>query len=384
MNHAVMLLSNAFRPDPRVLKEAESLVTLGYQITIICWDRASEMKPEENLESGVHVIRVQSIPSAYGTGMKQLFRLPRFWLATLPILNRLDPDLIHCHDFDTLPIGLLWGKIHHRPIVYDAHEYYAQLCKPRLQGLSGALLYRFIGVAERLSARRASAVVTVDDLLGSVYDRINRQVVIIGHYPNRSFAKEPNPVFTRRDLTLIYVGRLSIDRGLLSYANILRALCQQNIPARLKLVGVFTSADEEQIFRNHCRGLEDSIDILGWIPYQQIFPLLRESDIGLAILKPEPRYVVALPVKLFEYMAAGLPVVASNFSPIAGILQNCCCGALVDPLNPEDAFHQIRYWWENRGEARLVGENGRQAILQKYNWESLVGQLDKLYHLLLH
>ncbi len=316
--------------------------------------------------------------------MRQLVHLPRFWLATLPILNRLSPDLIHCHDFDTLPVGLLWGKVHRRPVVYDAHEHYARLCQPRLQGLSGALLYRFIDIAERVSARAASAVVTVDNVLGSVYCRINRHVVIIGHYPNRTFASETNPVFTRRDLTLTYIGRLSIDRGILIYVDLLRSLREQGIPARLRLVGVFTSAKEEHSFHNHSNGLEDNIDIINWVHYKHIFMLLRDSDIGLAILKPEPRYVVALPVKLFEYMAAGLPVVASNFLPIAEVFKDTHCGLLVDPLAPGAALSQIRYWWENPKEARLAGENGRRAILQKYNWESLIGQLDKLYRLLLH
>ncbi len=384
MNHAVMLLSNAFRPDPRVLKEAESLAALGYRISIVCWDRLSEMEPEETLESGVHVLRVQAIHSAYGIGMRQLLHLPRFWLATLPILNRLGPDLIHCHDFDTLPLGLLWGKIHRRPVVYDAHEYYALLCKPRLHGPCGKLLYRLIDFAERVSARAASTVVTVDESLGATYRQMNKRVVIIGHYPNRHYAAETTHVFNHTSLTLIYIGRLSVDRGVLIYIDLLRRLREKGIPARLRLVGVFTSQEEEEHVRQYCQELGEALDIIYWIHYKKVFALLREADIGLVILQPEPRYVAALPVKLFEYMAAGLPVVASNFSPIASILEETRCGVTIDPLAPEAAVHHVIYWWEHPEEARFAGENGRQAILQRYNWETFTSELDHLYRSLLN
>lgn len=384
IRHIVMLLSNVFRPDPRVLKEAESLAGLGYKITIVCWDRTSEMKPEETLESGVHILRVQKVASSYGIGLRQLMHLPCFWLATLPILKHLRPDLVHCHDFDTLPAGLLWGKVSHRPVIYDAHEYYARLCQPRLQGIVGTRLYRWIDRAERLGARFASAVVTVDERLGGVYRHVNRHVAIIGHYPNRMFAMERNPIFSRSYLTLVYIGRLSADRGLFVYAELLRSLRQQGIPAKLRLVGVFTSPEEELRLRDQAKDLEDALEFMGWVPYKQVFDVLRQADIGLTLLQPEPRYAAAIPVKLFEYMAAGLAVLASNFDPIAEVFRDVSCGTMIDPLNKDEAVNQVRYWWEHPDEARLAGEKGRQAVLQKYNWETLIGPLASLYRSLEH
>ena len=377
--HVVMLLSNPFRPDPRVLKEANSLTAISYQVSIICWDRASEMKPEETLETGVHISRIQNVRSSYGLGIRQLLRIALFWLVTLPILNRLQPDLIHCHDFDTLPVGLLWGKLHRRAVIYDAHEYYAELCKPRLFGVGGKLVHWLISVGERIGTRIASAVITVDKGLASIYRRSNRKVMIIGHYPNRILAAKSTPIFGRAELILIYIGRLSVDRGLLIYLDLLRNLREQGIPARLKLAGTFAPPNEEQRLIERCQGLENELDILGWIHYSQVPALLRTADVGLAILQPEPRYVKALPVKLFEYMAAGLPVVASNFPSIADIMNDIQCGTLVEPQDVQAAVEQIRYWWEHPDEVRKIGERGRQAVLEKFNWETSVGQLGSLY-----
>lgn len=379
-----MLLSNAFRPDPRVLKEANSLQKAGFSVTILCWDRAAELAQLETLESGVEVIRIQNVPSAYGIGKGQLLRLPRFWRETIGLLNQIQPDLVHCHDFDTLPAGLAWGRRHSAAIVYDAHEYYADLCQPRLTGLSGTLLYHLIRIGELAGSRLASAVVTVDDTLGNIYRRHNQDVVIIGHYPAIEFASNPAPVFRRNEIHLIYAGRLSADRGTTKYVEILRCLIQLGLPARLTLAGVFTPASEEETLRKQSLDVADRISLAGWIPYSQMPALLETADIGLAILQPEPRYAAALPVKMFEYMACGLPVVASNFPPIQAIYEQCHFGVLVDPQAPvETIANLIAGWWKSPETARQLGANGRSAVLERYNWETLMEQLKRLYQRLL-
>ena len=265
MTSIVMILSNAFRPDSRAFKEAESLCTSGYNVTILCWDREGDYSPEESLPSGGMVIRIQNIRSNYGVGIRQLSRLPRFWLATFPLLDRLKPDLIHCHDFDTLPAGLVWGRLHNRPVIYDAREYYADLVKPRLRGLGGWLIYHIIRYTERFSARLASGIITVDGILGAIYRRLNSRVVIVGHYPTLQGFQSPSQVFKSDQLTLIYVGRLSADRGLCIYLDVLRYLRNKGVPARLILAGTFTPASEGETFWRSAQGQEGNIDWMGWI-----------------------------------------------------------------------------------------------------------------------
>lgn len=382
---SAMLLSNSFRPDPRVLKEARGLAQRGHQVSIISWDRAKELPPAETPYPGVEVVRIQSVPSSYGIGARQATRLLRFWLAALPILDRIKPDIVHCHDFDTLPAGLFWGKVHGRSVIYDAHEYYADLVRPRLKGVTGRLLYRWITHAESLGARLSTAVITVDEILADSYRKQERPVVVIGHYPEKSMALQATPTFTHPELRLAYVGRLSSDRGILTYVELLRRLREAGIPARLVLAGVFTPPSEEAALRTALAGLEAAVDFHGWLSYADVAPLLQSCDIGLCILDPLERYIRALPVKLFEYMACGLPVITSSFPAIAEIVEQAGCGALVDPTNCLDAALQIVVnWWEHPEEARRLGENGRQAVLNSYNWESLLDGLDGLYRSLVN
>ena len=380
----VMLLSNPFRPDPRVLKEATALQSAGYPVTIICWDRSAELPQEERHVSGVQVIRIQSVPSSYGLGMRQLTRIPRFWAAVWLLLNQLKPAIVHCHDFDTLPVGLAWGKLHKRPVIYDAHEYFAELCRPRLTGPLGILIYYGIQFMEMLCARLASGVITVDKLLAEIFQKQNRRVIVIGHYPSRHLVNSPAPVFSRQDLHLLYMGRLSRDRGLPVYLSILRCLIQAGVNARLILAGVFTPPNEEASIRLLLADIEDRVEIKGWIPYESIPDLLYQCDIGLVILQPKPRFINALPVKLFEYMAAGLPVIASNFPAISYLVATYDCGLLVEPeAAPEVIADQISRWCQSPSIPVRLGKNGRQAIMHFHNWELLQQKLVLLYQELL-
>lgn len=375
-----MLLANPFRPDPRVLKEARSLAEHGNQVMIICWDRENTYPASEQLSPTIQVRRLQGIRSSYGIGARQILPLARFWLSIPPALNAFNPDAVHCHDFDTLPAGLLWGKLHRRRVIYDAHEYYADLVKPRLVGRFGAWLYWLIHSAESVCARLADAVITVDKTLAAIYRQLNNNVIVLGHYPPIQMAQVANPVFSRAELTLVYAGRLSSDRGLQLYANLLRNLINQGIPARLKLVGVFTPKQEEQLFAGIVRGLEAYVEITGWLPYDKMAEALRTADVGLALFQPEARYLNAMPVKLFEYMACGLPVIASAFPAIASVVRAADCGALVDAgAGSQDIARILISWWLKPEIPQRLGENGRQAALKTYNWENLENHLINLY-----
>jgi hypothetical protein len=144
-------------------------------------------RSETGQSEAFSVQRVQEVRSSYGAGLAQALRLPRFWLHAWRRLNRLRPEVVHCHDFDTLPPGWLWAKLHRRPVIYDAHEYYTELQRPRLHGLAGKILLPLINAAEQALSRSAAAVVTVDERIARRYH--NRRIVIIGHYPPADFAQ---------------------------------------------------------------------------------------------------------------------------------------------------------------------------------------------------
>ena len=121
--HIVMPLTNDYAPDTRVEREALALISAGYRVTIIAWDREAK-RPARETQHGIEIIRIHSVRSAYGAGWRQIFYLPRFWQATTAVIRTLQPDAIHCHDLDTLYIGRTIKRQLNIPLVYDAHEHY--------------------------------------------------------------------------------------------------------------------------------------------------------------------------------------------------------------------------------------------------------------------
>lgn len=373
-----MLLSNAFRPDPRVLKEARSLAEAGYEVTVIAWDREGKYPAEEDTSSFT-VQRVQDVRSSYGAGIRQALRLPRFWLHAWRRLNRLRPDVVHCHDFDTLPPGWLWAKTHRRPVIYDAHEYYTDLQRPRLRGLAGKVLLPLITAAEQALSRSSDAVVTVDERIASRYH--NRRIVVIGHYPPVEFSPSPSLSLQGRGAggTLVYAGRFSTDRGMVVMAQALQRLAVQGLRPRLRLLGTWTSPAEEQAFWHAMAGLESQVDLVGWVQFDQVPAQLGAADVALAVLQPIERYTVALPVKLFEYMACGLPVIISDFPANRAVVAGADCGILVDPSNVDAVAAAMARLIADPTEARRLGANGRRAFEAQYNWQALEMKLLALY-----
>lgn len=379
-----MLLSNAFRPDPRVLKEARSLARAGYAVTVVAWDREGKLPAEQQVD-GFTVQRVQEVRSGYGVGLRQALRLPRFWLHAWRRLSSLQPAVVHCHDFDTLPVGWLWAKVHRRPVVYDAHEYYTELQKPRLRGPAGQVLLPLIAAAEQALSRSADAIITVDERIAGRYH--HRRIVVIGHYPPLDFAQglarseidHRSPATGHRPPLLVYSGRLSTDRGLLVIAGALQRLAAQGLRPQLRLLGVWTSEAEERAFWQAMAGLEDQVEAAGWVPFERIAERLAAADVALAVLQPIERYVVALPVKLFEYMACGLAVVISDFPVNRAVVADADCGLLVDPTDIEAVAAALARLLTDPAEARRMGQNGQRAFATRYNWQALEPKLLALY-----
>jgi glycosyltransferase involved in cell wall biosynthesis len=106
---------------------------------------------------------------------------------------------------------------------------------------------------------------------------------------------------------------------------------------------------------------------------------LQSAYAGLVILHPEPNYVTSQPVKLFEYMCAGIPVIASDFPVCREIIDQAGCGILVNPLDPREIAAAMEFLLANPEQAAEMGRRGFQAILERYNWANEEKHLLRFY-----
>jgi glycosyltransferase involved in cell wall biosynthesis len=129
------------------------------------------------------------------------------------------------------------------------------------------------------------------------------------------------------------------------------------------------------------RGLEDRVIVEGWMAFNEAYERIRLSDIGLVLFQPGiQNHVYALPHKMFDYMLAGLPVIAPAFAEeVAPIIKQADCGILVDTSNPDEIAQAIDYLAANPVERKRIGENGRRAVIERYNWEAEAEKLIRMY-----
>src|SRR5690606_10003174 len=147
--------------------------------------------------------------------------------------------------------------------------------------------------------------------------------------------------------------------------------------AELHLIGPLQYIDEED--RDPERLKEKGIHLHGVVPFREIPEWLAKGKVGLVCLHPVDNYREALPIKMFEYMAAGLPVVATDFPLWRRILEESGCGVTVDPLNPADMAEKVTALLKDDPMRQRMGKNGRRAFLEKYNWRAEETKLLDLY-----
>jgi glycosyltransferase involved in cell wall biosynthesis len=151
----------------------------------------------------------------------------------------------------------------------------------------------------------------------------------------------------------------------------------------LWIAGRFGYLHEQREFESRLEAdadLRSRVTWLGIVPYDQVPGLLSGADIGLVPLQPVPKFEKNIPTKQFEYMAAGLPIVASDLAPIRQFVASSQAGRLAVPDDARSHADEIAYLVKHPGAAKRMGENGQAAFEAKYNWDSEAKKLVDLYH----
>ena len=150
----------------------------------------------------------------------------------------------------------------------------------------------------------------------------------------------------------------------------------------MKLVGNFGEPGLSRICQSHPGW--GFVEFLGWLDDGRVIGILAECRAGIVTLRPTSNYLTSLPVKLFEYMAAGLPVIASDFPAWRELLGEVGCALFVDPRDPRGIANAIQWLLDHPVEAEAMGRRGQEAIVEHFNWENEARALLELYRELLH
>lgn len=353
--------------DDRIFhKEARSLAGAAYNVVVIA------SHPREERIEAVHIKPL----------WKTQCRFERMLRATslLPWLLRERAVIYHFHDPELIPAGLLL-RLHGKKVIYDSHEdvpqdmllkkYVPVSLRPILSGLARLL--------EAFAGRILSAVIVPSE----DYSPHIRSRVVVHNYPILDYvcpaAKVRGDIQSRHPF-LVYCGTMTAVRGASEMLSSV-AIASEHVPVRLRLMGRI--GDEgllSEIAYGEQKGL---VEYLGEIPHRDVYGYCMGAVAGLLLYHPSPFHQFIVPIKLFELMACGVPVIASDLPFFRKTVYDQGCGLVVNPLDAQAVADAIIYLIEHPEEARRMGERGRELVRTEYNWESESKKLIALYEHLL-
>ena len=293
-------------------------------------------------------------------------RIERMLATTRRVLQQalwLDADIFHLHDPELIPAGMAL-KRRGKMVIFDAHEDVPiqLLAKPYLNPFSRRMLSGAFAAYERYACSRFDGIVAATPFIRDKFFKINRRTVDVNNYP-LSTEFDGAAAWDGKRLQVCYVGSVAAMRGI---RELVRACALLESNARLALAGQFSEAPLE--LEVHSYPGWARVDALGHLDRAGVRAVMAGSMAGLVTLHPERNYLDALPVKMFEYMAAGLPVIASSIPLWRDIVEGNRCGVCVDPFDPGAIAAAIDHFVLHPELARELGRNGQRAIVEKYNW----------------
>jgi glycosyltransferase involved in cell wall biosynthesis len=335
-------------------KECVSLARAGFEVHLVISAVQAEV-----VSAAANGVTLHPVPAVQN-------RFARFFLKswrTFRLALRTDAQIYHFHDPELLPYGVLL-RILGKQVIYDVHEDLPRdiLTKDwipkKLRGIVAAGS-RFV---ESVCARWFVDVVAATPAIREGFAGINRRAIVVNNYPILGELASDVGRGQRVDY-VCYVGGIEPIRGareLVETAGLLRS------DIRLALCGDFQDAELSETLA--ALPGWSRVESFGWKPRPFIRDIMSRSIAGLVTFLPAPNHLSAQPNKLFEYMSAGLPVVASHFPLWREIIEGNECGICVDPASPPEIARAIDYLAANPSAAERMGRNGLNAVRERYNW----------------
>jgi len=360
------------RYDTRIFhKECKTLSNSGFDVNLIVADG----KRDEVVDK----IKI------YDVG-KPKNRKERMFKTTSKIFQKaleVNADIYHFHDPELILIGIKLKKLD-KKVIYDVHEDVPEqiLSKDYVPKFFRIILAPSFNFLEKIFSKFLDYIVTSTDFIKNKFVKYNTNVIDIKNYVSMEYIKITTNTKKKQERTefvLVFAGGIYKERDILEGVKACNIL--KELPIRFVLYGKIELNYFYEIKKIDTLG---RLDYKGELPYEKVLMELAESDLGFICDYPKKRHIMGLPVKLFEYMAVGIPVIASNFPLWKMIVEENNCGICVDPTKPEEIAKAIEYLITHPDEAKKMGENGRKAVLEKYNWEMESEKLIDLYNKLLN
>jgi glycosyltransferase involved in cell wall biosynthesis len=374
--------------DGRVYKEAKSLVENGYEVTVVCWSKPDDNFPLiEELEN-IKIVRVKhNIPPPNASRIRKTPEYIKHIWNMVAKIRELKPDVIHCHDADTLLEGCLAKMSMKAILIYDSHENYPVRFRKTLP-----FLYIGTTILENIFMGYVDHVITVTETIADKFRKYGKSVTVI--YNARPLEDvqpiSKNSVFELRQklgldknsAIVSLIGAISPNAGQHKLVEALKYVSNNSV--KVLIVGGPKQQMDwlRSIVKEH--KMEKRTILIDHVPYSEVMKYYKLTEIGCVLYQPGPNNEETAPNKLFEFMAAGIPIIASYFPEYTKILNTDGQSAIiVDPTDPKMIAREIDKLIANPNQRNKMSENVTKIVREKYNWGVQEQRLLKAYNTLL-
>lgn len=370
-NHNLITHLSSVHPsfDTRIFhRECKTLARAGYEVVLIV---------QHERDEEVDGIRIRALTKPKNRFERMTGTLWQVYRAA----TKENAQVYHFHDPELIPVGILL-KLKGKKVIYDVHENVPEhmLVKEWICFRLRPLIAKGASFAEWLGAKFFDGILAATPTIALRFP--SSKAITLQNFPNLDELNQNDfTPYRERPPILLYLGGISEQRGAREMVSAI-GLLPTHLEAQLYLAGNFSPSDLEPKIKGVV-GWERT-KFLGWQSRGEVAALLGRARIGLVVLHPTRSYLDSYPIKLFEYMSAGIPVIASYFPLWKEIIEGAGCGLLVNPLDPKEIAEAMGWLLEHPEEAEKMGQRGQAAVHERYNWDAEAKNLLAFYENLLN
>lgn len=350
-------------PDTRLKKEMDSLLKKGYEVKVILWERGWPFTVDQDVD-----VRSLKINAPLGN-IKSALYFPLWFIFLVFNLFKTEWDVVHAVNFDTYFFSLVVAKLKNKPIVYDIYDFYGDVMPGKLRDI-------VVRMDKHLLPFSNALILADDARVEQIGGNIHKNIFTINNSP-------PEDTFCKNE----YNGGTHTFKIFIGGKIAKQRCLDLIISAASKMEGV------ELVVRGHCQEEDykqrmiklgqnfDNVDVyLDGVPYHEIVRGTLNADLTIALYDPSiPNNKYASPNKLFEAMASGIPIIVNKHTSMAEIVQKEKCGVVIPYGNEEALIWAISRLKDDHDLQQWLGDNGRKAYEDKYNWTIMENRLNSIY-----
>lgn len=382
-----MHVRGVVRTDGRVLREARALIEAGFSVIILDIEKDLTYPAEEEID-GIqvkHIVKPAWFTHSGSRPRKFVRSIQKIVYSAFQLI-KMPADIYHAHDMTALPASYLAACVRRKPLVFDAHEW-------PLNELDGTEKRWLLALSTRLLSiilHRCAGIITVSSPIAQ--DICHRfhvahvslvRNILAYQAPLNSNKLRHYPGVNAEKHIVLYQGNLQEDRGL---DTLIRAAAYLQEDNHIVLMGKGIGTTQVQLEALIAdEGVADRVKILPPAPYASLLEWTASADMGVIINSPDHSFNVrmSLPNKLFEYLMAGLPVLASPLDAVAEVIRSYDVGHVLQSLTPAEVGATINSLLADRATLSRWSDNARDAVRRDLCWEKESQHLINLYQTIL-